>query len=137
MMVLGDISFLNPMRTLSLLKNKEFHVSYFYLTGNYLNVNEKAILRSLEQSGFIEVFELGNKFYEFYNHNLSQNLAITELSSIYYAKKMNLPLVTECEKIVNFAIKNSIEVYKPDKALSLINVGQERIDFLNNIMKIA
>ncbi len=137
MMVLCDILFLNPMRTLSLLKNKEFHVSYFYLTGYYLNLNEKIILRNLEQSGCVEIFELGNDFYKFYNQNISHNFAITELSSIYYAKKMNLPLVTECEKIANFAIQNNIEVYKPNKALGLINVGQERIDFLNDIMKIA
>jgi hypothetical protein len=136
-MVLGDISLLNPMRALSLLKNKEFHVSCFSLTGYYLNANEKIILKNLEQFGCVEIFELGNDFYEFCNKNTSQNFAITELSSIYYAKQMNLPLVTEGEKIANFAIQNNIEVYKPNKALSLINVGQERIDFLNSMMKIA
>ena len=136
-LVLCDILLLNPMRALGLLKNKEFCVSYFYLTGTYLSPTEKLIVKDLEEKSCIELFELANDFYKFYNKYKNQNFAITELSSIYYAKKENIPLVTKCKKIIDFATENNIVIYKPDKALGLINAEQNRIDFFNNMIKIA
>lgn len=137
MMVLSDILLLNPMRALGLLKDKEFCISYFYLTGNYVSPTDKLIIKDLEERGCIRVFELSNDCYKFCNKNTNQNLAITELSSVYYAKQNNMPLVSNCKKITEFATNNGVIVYEPNIALKLINAEQDRINFLNNMMKIA
>lgn len=136
MMVLSDILLLNLMRGLRLLKNKEFCVSDFYLTGNYLNSQEKLVVKALTEESCIEVFELANDFYTFFNIYRNTNFAVTELSSVFYAKQNSIPLITHCEKLADFAKTFNIVVYEIDTALKIINVEQERINFLNS-MKIV
>ncbi|PZU16207.1 MAG: hypothetical protein DI622_11760 [Chryseobacterium sp.] len=136
MMVLSDILLLNLLRGLRLLKNKEFCVSDFYLIGNYLSFPEKSVIMSLREENCIEVFELGNEFYKFFNLYRNTNFALTELSSVFYAKQKSIPLVTHCEKLADFAKTFNIVVYEIDTALKIINVEQERINFLNS-MKIV
>lgn len=138
-MILIDISLIKPLRALHLLKNKEFHVSYFYLTGNYLSFNEKSILKELCVNGNIEIFELSNDFYRYYHTNQKEkfNLAITEMSSIYYAKRNNMPIVTNSLNIRDCAIKNNITVYELNEALKIININDERINYLNYMLKVV
>src|SRR5690554_987822 len=110
MMVLNDIELVGLMRPLNLIKNGVFNVSYLYLSDDYLEVNERQIIRNLEESGDLKIFDLTNDFYEFYHKNCKNNLeiGITDISSVYYAKVNEIPLITRCKLVGNFATKNNV-----------------------------
>lgn len=137
MIVLNDIELIGIMRPLKLLKDKEFVVSYFYLTGYYLNAVEKQTLKLLNENGDIDIFELSNDFYSFCNDCNKDELKIetTDISSVYYAKINNLPLVTRCKNVRNFAEFNNVKVYDIDEALKVINSSEVVINFINNMIE--
>lgn len=139
MIVLNDIELIAFMRPLKLLKDKEFLVSYFYLSGNYLDGVEKQSLKILNESGQIEIFELSNDFYSFCNNCDKEELRLetTDISSVYYAKINNFPLVTTCQNVKNFAELNKVKVLGIDEALKFVNSSQDAINFLNNMIQIT
>ncbi|WP_413998064.1 hypothetical protein ACMDB5_09720 [Flavobacterium sp. W1B] len=138
MIVLNDIELVSFMRALKLLKDREFLISYFYMGGNYLDGMEKQLLRMLDESGQIEIFELSNDFYSFCNNCDKEKLRLetTDISSVYYAKMNNLPLVTTCQNVKNFAELNNVKVLGIDEALKFVNSSQDAINFLNNMIKV-
>lgn len=137
MIVLNDIELITVMRPLKLLKDKEFVVSYFYLSGNYLEGVEKQSLKMLHESEQIEIFELSNDFYSFCNNcdKIELRLETTDISSVYYAKINNFPLVTSCQNVKKFAELNKVKVLGIDEALQFVNSSQDAINFLNNMIK--
>lgn len=138
-MVLNDIELVGLMRPLNLIKNGIFNISYLYLSEDYLEVNERQIIRNLDEIGDLKIFDLTNDFYDFYYKNCSNNLeiGITDISSVYYAKINEMPLVTRCKLVENFAIKNNVIVYEPCEALKITNASAEHINFLDYMIKIA
>lgn len=96
MMVLNDIELIRPMQLLNMIKNGIFYVSNLYLSDNYLESNDRLLINSLKSKEDLKVFDLTNDFYDFFNENNKENLriAITDISSIYYAMKNNLPVIT-------------------------------------------
>ena len=139
MIVLNDIELVGIMRPLNLLKDREFLVSYFYLTGYYLTAVEKQTIKLLNENGNLEVFELSNDFYSFCNICDKEELKLetTDISSVYYAKINNLPLVTRCKNVRNFAESHEVKVYDIDEALKIVNTSQDVINFLNNMIEIT
>lgn len=139
MMVLNDIELIRPMQLLNMIKNGIFYVSNLYLSNNYLESNDRLLINSLKSKEDLKVFDLTNDFYDFFNENNKENLriAITDISSIYYAMKNNLPVITKCKFVKNFAQENNVLVYEPSQALKIINIDQEYINYLNLMIKIA
>ncbi|MCO6565161.1 MAG: hypothetical protein J6581_06935 [Apibacter sp.] len=139
MMVLNDIELIRPMQLLNMIKNGIFYVSNLYLSDNYLESNDRLLINSLKSKEDLKVFDLTNDFYDFFNENNKENLriAITDISSIYYAMKNNLPVITKCKFVKNFAQENNVLVYEPSQALKIINIDQEYINYLNLMIKIA
>ncbi|WP_312556502.1 hypothetical protein [Empedobacter brevis] len=139
MIVLNDIELIGYMRPLNVLKNGFFHVSYLYLSDNYLEYNEISTLKLLNENKDIVIFELSNDFYDFYNKAyLSNNmLGITDISSIYYSKINKIPLVTCCEVVKDYALKEGVLVYSPSEALEQINIDSNQINYLNHVLKLA
>lgn len=138
-MVLNDIELIRPMQLLNMIKNGIFYVSNLYLSDNYLESNDRLLINSLKSKEDLKVFDLTNDFYDFFNENNKENLriAITDISSIYYAMKNNLPVITKCKFVKNFAQENNVLVYEPSQALKIINIDQEYINYLNLMIKIA
>lgn len=135
-MVLNDIELIRPMQLLNMIKNGIFYVSNLYLSDNYLESNDRLLINSLKSKEDLKVFDLTN---DFFNENNKENLriAITDISSIYYAMKNNLPVITKCKFVKNFAQENNVLVYEPSQALKIINIDQEYINYLNLMIKIA
>ncbi|MXO34833.1 hypothetical protein GFU95_06735 [Apibacter sp. B3889] len=133
MMVLNDIEQIRPMHSLNMIKNGIFYISNLYLSENYLELNERLLINDLKNKEELKIFELSNDFYDFFFKNNNENLkiGITDISSIYYAMNNNLPVVTKCKFVKNFAEQNNVHVYDIDKALKIINIDQKYINYLN------
>lgn len=136
MIVINDIELIMPLRALGLIKNGFFGISQLYLTENYFKPSEVFGIKELEENQDLTVFELSNEFYDFYNNNFFQNpeLAITDISSIYYAKKYQLDVLSRCKHVNEFALKNHVKVCEPIEMLQKLNTEPEKINILERII---
>lgn len=136
MMVVNDIGLVSCLKILNMLGNGELHFSDIFMTKQYLTVVERQSIRELSEEGKIVLFDSGNDFYDFYALNSNTfPIGLTEMSSIFYAKETNLPLITKCGLTKKMAEKNGILVYNYDEALKVLNTQEAHIEFINKILK--
>lgn len=136
MLILNDIELIKFLRPLGLLKNGEFLISNIFMTKNYLDAIEKQTIKNLNEKEMILLFELGDGFYNFFSEyrNDSFPIGIAGMSSVFQSIETNFPLVTKCEALKNFAIKQGVLVYNFEEALRLINSGEEQINYINKML---
>ncbi len=56
------------------------------------------------------------------------------MSSVYYAKENNIPIVTKCRLTRRLAEEIGVLVYSYEEMLKLINIQQNQIDHINNLL---
>ena len=130
-MILNDIELVGFLRGLQLFKDREFYISHYFLADCYLTYTERQIILDLEREQKIELFEVGLEFLKIKD---KYSLSIPEASNIYYAIQKGLPIVTKSKGIINVCQKVNIKVYKPCEALKLLNIGDERVEFIQRIL---
>ena len=136
MIVLNDIELIMPLRSLQLIKNGFFGISQLFLTENYFEPNEIIAIKDLERNGDLTIFDLSNDFYNFYNKNHDDHpeIAITDISSIYYAQKYGLTVLSRCKHVEKFAIENKVSLCEPIEAVKKMNAQPDQINLLEYIM---
>ncbi|KAA5535610.1 hypothetical protein [Paenimyroides baculatum] len=136
MMVTTDVELLNCLRILNMLKNGEYYFSNLYMTNNYLTGVERQTLSNLFQDQKIILFELGNDFYKFYQGLETEKIpiALPGMSSIFFAKDSNFPLVTKCRITKRIAEENGVVVYNYEEMFKCSNMQQSQIDYINRIL---
>lgn len=135
MIVVTDIDLIMHFRALKLLDN-EFTISCFYLANNYLEPVQKQIIKELEVSDKIQVFEVGNDFYNFYSKYDAPNFPMEEadMSSVFYSITNQVPLLTECPVIKKFAIEQGVKIYELDEVLSILKIGNQQIEMIKRLI---
>jgi len=136
MIVLNDVELIMPLRSVGLLKDGLFGISQLYFSENYFETNEVIAIKELEKNGNLTIFDLSNDFFNFYNknHALNPNIAVTDISSVYYAQKYKLTLVSRCKHVGKFASQYDVNICEPIEALKVINANKEQINILEYIM---
>lgn len=136
MIVLNDVELIMPLRSLGLLKDGLFGISQLYFSDNYFEATEIIGIKELEKNGDLIIFDLSNDFFNFYNknHSSNHNIAVTDISSVYYAQKYKLTLVSRCKHVGKFASQYDVNICEPIEALKLLNANTEQINILEYIM---
>lgn len=136
MIVVNDIELLTCLRLLNLLGIGEFYFSNIFMTKHYLTVVERQALGELSEQEEIVLFESGDGFYSFFGQTKTDEspIGLPGMSSIYYAKENNLPLVTKCSLTKKIAEENGVLVYNYNEALKELNAQQTQIDYINKIL---
>lgn len=135
-MVTTDVELLNCLRILNMLQNGEYYFSNLYMINNYLTAFERQILNNLSQDQKIILFESGNDFYKFYQGLETDKIpiALPGMSSIFFAKDSNFPLVTKCRITKRIAEENGVIVYDYEEMFKASNMQQSQIDYINKIL---
>jgi len=136
MIILNDVELIMAMRSLHLIKGGVLGITQLYLTECFMEPTEKIVIKELEEKGDLVIFDLSNDFYKFYNNTYKENptITMTDISSVYCAKKFSLPLISRCEHVRKFALENNVVVCELSEALKNINANSEQINFLEYIM---
>lgn len=130
-MILNDIELVAYLRGLNLFKDREFFISHLFLADYYLNHTEKQIILELEREEKIELFEVN---FEFLKIKDKYSLSIPEASNLYYAKQKGLPIITNQKGIILICKEINVRVYEPCEALRLLNIGDEKVKFIQKIL---
>ncbi|WP_345159841.1 hypothetical protein [Flavobacterium ginsengisoli] len=119
-----------------MLKSEDFYFSNLYMTKNYLTVTERQSLNILAEEKKIVLFESGSSFYSFFNKLDAERypIGLPGMSSVYYAKENNIPIVTKCRLTRRLAEEIGVLVYSYEEMLKLINIQQNQIDHINNLL---
>ncbi len=136
MIVLNDIELITCLKLLNMLKSADFYFSNLYMTKNYLTATERQSLNVLSGEEKIILFESGSNFYSFFNELKTEQypIGLPGMSSVYYAKENNIPIVTECKLTKRLAEENGVVVYNYEQILKSINIQQAQIDYINNML---
>lgn len=136
MTIINDIELIMPLRALGLIKNGFFGISQLYLTENYFKGTEVIGIKELEENGGLIIFDLSHEFYDFFNKNYVETpeLAITDFSSIYYAQKYGLSVLSRCKHVKKFAIAKNVKICEPIEVLEKLNAEPEKINILEQII---
>jgi hypothetical protein len=136
MVILNDIELIKCLRPLNLLKNGEFLISNIFMSKSYLEPVERQSLIELSNEGKIIIFESGEDFYNFFHAHNSESfsIGIAAMSSIYYSKFNNMPLVSKCPAVKRFADDQNVLVYDFNEALRFLNTGENHINYINMML---
>lgn len=138
MFIVNDIEFIMCLRTLNMLSIGEFHFSDVYTTKHYLTVTERLIILELTDNRRINLFESGDKFYNFYqkNEHLDLQVGWGAMSCIHQALENKLSLVTTCKLTKSVANIYEVPVYNYVQALEILNIDKSKIDLFLNTLNI-
>lgn len=133
-MVLNDIWLINYLKPFKdLLKDREVQISTLFLGGHSLDFHEKQFIELLDKEERIRLFKTDLGFLNITNENRDL-ITNSEASSIYYAELNNYPIITQHEVISRICKKRNVAVYRPSEALKIMNVANDKIQFIQNII---
>lgn len=134
MMVLNDIWLISYLKGLGdVFKDNEIEISNLFLGGYALKYHEKQFIRSLNEQGKLGVFDTDLGFSNILSE-ASNLISHANAASIYYAEKNNMPIITKHKIISAICKRRNIVVYKPLSALKILNIGNDKINFIEKIL---
>ena len=135
-MILNDIWLINYLKPFKgLFKDNEILVSNLFLGGYSLSYAEKQFITELDEEGKIGLFETDLGFYKIIEEYKDKGLiSNSNAASIYYAKLNNYPIITQHDLITTICENKNIMVYKPLQALKILNVADDKIEFIGRIL---
>ncbi|CAA0163192.1 conserved hypothetical protein [Tenacibaculum maritimum] len=138
MIVLNDIWLVNYLKIFEgLFKKREILISNLYMGGYSLSIPEKQFIKELDEEGKIGLFETDLGFYNLIEENSDKGLiGNSNAASIYYAKLNNYPLITQDSLISLVCEENNVVVYNLSQALKILNIADDKIDFIEKIINI-
>lgn len=134
MMILNDIWLIHYLKPFNgLFKDNEILISNLFLGGYSMRYAEKQFIRELSENGKIGLFETDLGFCKIVAENKGI-IGNSDAASIYYAKQNNYPIITGQELIVRICENEKIKTYKPLEALKILNIGDDKIEFIKRIL---
>lgn len=133
MIVLADIELMNFLRPLNLLKDEEILISELFLSDFYLTSVQRQAIVNLKDEKKVNIFETDLGFCAL---TREVGISLPEASSIYYAQKMKVPLLSQNNLIIDICQDLNIEVQSALEALRFLQVADNKIDFIEKVLNL-